>query len=71
MQFIFSMYISFKDFLPYYQGTVKNVEVKDVNGKILHINGKYFRPFVSSAGIHGQFVLRLESSGKFISLNKI
>ncbi|WP_220754703.1 DUF2835 family protein, partial [Shewanella sp. KT0246] len=36
MQFIFSMYISFKDFLPYYQGTVKNVEVKDVNGKILH-----------------------------------
>ncbi|MCL1045171.1 DUF2835 domain-containing protein [Shewanella electrodiphila] len=65
------MYISFKDFLPYYQGTVKNVEVKDINGKILHINGKYFRPFVTSAGIQGQFILQLEPAGKFISLNKV
>ncbi|ARD22108.1 MULTISPECIES: DUF2835 domain-containing protein [Shewanella] len=71
MQFTFSMYISFEDFLPYYRGYVKNVEVRDVRGKLLHINGKYFRPFVTTSGIQGQFVLQLDASGKFISLNKI
>ncbi|MEZ9538010.1 DUF2835 family protein [Shewanella sp. 10N.286.51.B8] len=71
MEFNFSIYVSFNDFLPFYQGAVKNVEVRDRNGNVLHINGKYFRPFVTAAGIHGCFILRLDTSGNFISLNKI
>ncbi|MDO6677461.1 DUF2835 domain-containing protein [Shewanella sp. 4_MG-2023] len=71
MEFYFSIYVSFNDFLPFYQGIVKNVEVRDRNGKVLHINGKYFRPFVTASGIHGCFILRLNTSGNFISLNKI
>ncbi|WP_264371778.1 DUF2835 domain-containing protein [Shewanella donghaensis] len=56
--------------MPFYQGVVKNVEVRDSNGKLLHINGKYFRPFVTTSGIQGRFILRVDNTGKFISLNK-
>ncbi|WP_415837634.1 DUF2835 family protein, partial [Shewanella livingstonensis] len=55
MELLFSLNVSYEAFLPYYQGLAEKVQVRDHQGRVLHINGKYFRPYLTPQGIHGQF----------------
>ena len=71
MDIFFSLSVSYEAFLPYYQGVVDEVQVRDYQGRVLHINGKYFRPYLTPQGINGQFKLTLNSDGSFKSLNKL
>jgi len=71
MELLFSLNISYEEFLPYYQGVAEKVQVRDHRGYILHINGKYFRPYLTPQGVHGQFKLVLNPQGIFKSLNKL
>ncbi|MBT1445666.1 DUF2835 family protein [Shewanella sp. JM162201] len=71
MEFLFRFRVSFDDFLPYYQGAATMVEVKDIHGKILWINGRHFRPFVTRDGVKGLFKMTLDKDGKLVSLVKI
>ncbi|ABI72072.1 conserved hypothetical protein [Shewanella frigidimarina NCIMB 400] len=71
MEFLFSLNVSYEAFLPYYQGLAEKVQVRDHQGRVLHINGKYFRPYLTPQGIHGQFKLVLNREGNFKSLNKL
>ncbi|QDE31476.1 MULTISPECIES: DUF2835 domain-containing protein [Shewanella] len=71
MEIFFSLNVSYEAFLPYYQGFAEKVQVRDHHGRILHINGKYFRPYLTPQGINGQFKLVLNSEGNFKSLNKL
>jgi hypothetical protein len=71
VEFYFSLRVSYDDFLPYYQGTASKVLVKDVQGRELLINGRYFRPFVNSLGVNGKFKLSLDSQGNFVSLEQV
>ena len=70
MELYFSLNVSYDAFLPYYQGLAEKVEVRDQHGRVLHINGKYFRPFLTPQGIRGKFKLMLNNDGSFKSLNK-
>ena len=70
-EFLFTMYVSFEDFLPYYQGVADKVEVKDSHGRVLWINGRHFRPFVTASGVKGHFKLQIDQDGKFVSLKKL
>lgn len=71
MDFYFSLNLSFEQFKPYYQGIAEAVQVRDVNGKILQINGRHFRQFLTSEGVHGQFRLTIDSKGHFQSIKRV
>ncbi|KFZ38598.1 hypothetical protein HR45_04020 [Shewanella mangrovi] len=70
-QFIFRLNVSFDTFKPYYQGVVENVQVTDINGVVIRINGRHFRQFLTAEGIHGNFRLTIEDNGHFKSLEKL
>ena len=71
MEFFFSLHLSYREFMPYYKGYVDKVEVHDRQGKILWINCRHFRRFLTSSGIHGEFKLTVNKQGEFISLELI
>ena len=70
-EFVFRMSVSFDEFKPYYQGYAENVQVTDINGIVLRINARHFRPFLTASGIHGTFKLLIDDQGRFQSLDLI
>lgn len=71
MECYFKICLSYREFLPYYQGIADKVEVRDSQGRVLWINGRHFRRFLTENGIHGQFKLVLDLRGQFVSLQQI
>ncbi|ESE41125.1 hypothetical protein SHD_2330 [Shewanella decolorationis S12] len=71
MELYFKLTLSYQDFLPYYQGLADKVEVRERQGRILWINGRHFRRFLTENGIHGQFKLVLDDKGQFVSLEQL
>lgn len=71
MELYFKLTLSYQDFLPYYQGLADKVEVRERQGRILWINGRHFRRFLTENGIHGQFKLVLDDKGQFVSLERL
>jgi hypothetical protein len=71
MEFIFSISISYDAFLAYYKGIADKVAITDVNGRNLHVNAKYFRPYLTIQGIQGRFKLVTDSHGNYSSLEKL
>ena len=71
MEFVFNIHLSYHAFLPYYQGLVEKVEVKDSKGRVLHINGRHFRPFLTKEGLRGTFKLHIDEAGNFKTLKRI
>ncbi|MGL5467207.1 MAG: DUF2835 family protein, partial [Shewanella sp.] len=45
--------------------------VRERQGRILWINGRHFRRFLTENGIHGQFKLVLDDKGQFVSLERL
>ena len=70
-EFVFRLNVSFDEFKPYYQGIAENVQVTDVNGVVLRINGRHFRPFLTASGIHGAFRLTINDQAQFVSLTPL
>lgn len=70
MVFSFSINISYRKFQQFYQGVVDKVEVNTHQGQTLWIHGRHFRPFLTTAGIQGTFVINLDEKGQFISLER-
>ncbi|MCF1427219.1 MAG: DUF2835 domain-containing protein [Shewanella sp.] len=71
MEYTFSLHLSYREFLPYYQGVVDKVEVHAHSGQRLWVHCRHFRPFFTSAGIHGHFRLKLDAGGKLVSLERV
>ncbi|RLV60038.1 DUF2835 family protein [Parashewanella curva] len=71
MEFTFSISVSAKQYLAFYQGAATHVDVIDDTGRHLQINARYFRSFVTVSGIQGRFKLTLDSNGSFIELNRL
>ncbi|MFM2481207.1 DUF2835 domain-containing protein [Celerinatantimonas sp. YJH-8] len=70
-QFLFSLSVSYEDYLRVYQGTAKNIIVTCDNGLTLQLPAERFRPFVSQLGVIGRFRLTTDNNHKFKSLEKI
>lgn len=67
----FHLQLSYHEFMPFYQGQIQNIEVRDMTGQMIWINGRHFRPFFTLEGVHGQFRLMLNENGGLISLQKL
>ena len=70
-KYYFSMALSYERYLPFYQGVVKKIQVKDSANRTIELPAEHFRSFVTRDGIHGDFELCTDNVGKFISLQRI
>lgn len=67
----FSLSITADDYLPYYRGQVKDVQVKSHDGRTVRFPANILRPFVGMDGVHGTFVLQYDENNKFKGITKV
>ncbi len=70
MKYYFSINISANEFLPYYQGTIKDVVVRATDGTKVQFPAMHLRKHLTSSGIQGYFCLQTQQN-KFLSLIKL
>lgn len=70
MKYYFSINLSTEEYLPYYQGRVRDVIVTSDQGKRVQFPAMHLRKFLTSAGIYGHFCMETKNS-KFISLTRL
>lgn len=67
----FRLMLDVEQCLAFYQGLYTDVVVQAENGQTVQLPLRYFRPYISHAGVNARFVLTLTEQGKFSSLEKI
>jgi len=67
----FNMHLSYEQFLPFYQGKIHKILVRDTHGRKIELPAEHFRGFLTRDGITGFFELQVTSQGKFIALQRI
>ena len=70
MKYYFTISMTVKEFLPYYQGHVQSVIATTIQGVRVQFPAMHLRKHLTSSGIHGYFCLETSKS-KFLSLNRI
>lgn len=70
-RFEFRLDISSEEFLDYYRGTVKQVLVHLDDGHTVQFPALLLKPFVTSGGIQGDFVLTCDDNFKNADLKKV
>ena len=68
--FEFHLSLSAERYLDYYRGTVQQVLVRCRDGLTVQFPASLLKPFVTSAGIHGDFVLTCEDDHKGAHLRR-
>jgi len=67
----FDLSLSATEYLKYYQGRAKWINVLSTSGARVRLPANRLAAFVGHNGIQGRFVLQYLSSGKFVSISKI
>ena len=57
--------------LDYYRGVADTVVAHADDGRIIHLPAAILRSVVTRDGIDGEFLLRIDEKGKFISLQPL
>ena len=70
-KFEFTLNLSAEEYLQYYEGIAKAIQVRSHCGKLIQFSADKMREFVLSDGIHGTFEMRLGENNKFLSIKKI
>ena len=69
--FEFNLRLSAEEYLQYYEGLAKAVQVQSFCGKTIQFPADKVREFVLKDGIHGTFVIHLDENNKFLSIKKL
>lgn len=70
-EFEFNLNLSAEEYLQYYEGVAKAIQVRSFCGNLIQFPADKMREFVLKEGIHGTFVMRLDANNKFLSVKKI
>lgn len=70
-EYKFNLHLSAEEYLQYYEGVVKFIQVKSACGKTIQFPAEKMREFVLKDGIHGTFVIELNDNNKFLSVRRI
>ena len=70
-EFEFNLNLSAEEYLQYYEGVAKAIQVRSFCGKLIQFPADKMREFVLKDGIQGTFLMRLDSNNKFMSVKKI
>ncbi|THB74230.1 MAG: DUF2835 family protein [Gammaproteobacteria bacterium] len=68
---LFSLNLTADEYLPYYQGVVKNIQVISHDGRTLRFPANVLRPFVTHGGVQGTFVLEYDQYNKFKGIRRV
>ena len=69
-EFVFTLHLSAEEYLQYYEGIVKSIQVQSHCGKTIQFPAEKMRKFVLKDGVHGTFVMRLDNKNNFLSLHE-
>lgn len=67
----FRLSIPSQEYLAYYQGAARQVVVSLPSGTHLQFPADILRPFVSHAGVYGEFVLRVDANHKLQGIDRV
>ena len=67
----FRLQLSSHEITRYYQGSARDISVRAENGQQLRFAARHLRPFLTSSGIQGRFLLMTDKNNQFQSLTKI
>lgn len=67
----FKLAIPATDYLHYYKGLARNISVTGNDGRRIEFPAEHLRPFVTHAGIQGEFELSFDTQQKFVALRRI
>lgn len=70
-EFEFDLHLSAEEYLQYYEGVAKAIQVRSRCGKTIQFAADKMREFVLKDGVHGTFVMLLDNKNKFLSIKKI
>lgn len=70
-QFIFSLYLTHDQFLDYYKGSAKGLLVAAECGRRISFPPLRLIPFVTATGVSGRFLLTVDNTNRFVSLQRI
>lgn len=59
------------DYIRLYQGVVKNVFAKAVDGRSIQFPARILQPFVGHHGVRGRFLIYFDEQGKFEKIERI
>lgn len=70
-RFDFHLDISAQRYLSYYSGSVKQVVAQCKDGTSIQFPASFLTQFISTNGIHGEFVLTCDDNGKNSQLQRL
>lgn len=70
-EYKFSLHLSAEEYLQYYEGLAKAIQVRSFCGKTIQFPADKMREFILKDGLHGTFVMRLNSHNKFLSVKRL
>ncbi|MEO7107938.1 MAG: DUF2835 family protein [Rhodoferax sp.] len=70
-QFEFQIRLTAQEYLNYYRGTVSQVVASSTSGATVQFPAALLKPFVTSGGIYGRFLLTCDDDHKNSQLKKI
>jgi len=70
-QFRFRLAISAERYLAFYRGEAREVVARCADGQVVQFPAALLQPFVSTAGIHGAFMLTCNDQNRGARLERI
>ena len=67
----FELDVSPEQYLDYYRGIVKQVQVRSSTGQTVQFPASLLQKFVSTNGIRGRFVLFADANNKVVELRRV
>ena len=70
-EYQFTLHISTEEYLQFYEGLAKSIQVTSHCGKIIQFPAEKMREFILNEGVHGHFVISLDNNNKFLAVKKL
>ena len=71
IEYEFTLHLSAEEYLQYYEGVAKAIQVVSKCGKTIQFPADIMREFVLISGVHGDFIVRLDNNNKFSSIKRL
>ena len=71
IEYEFTLHLSADEYLQFYEGIAKAIQVRSRCGKIIQFPASTMRKFVLQDGVHGVFIIQLDDQNKFLSIRRL
>ena len=68
---LFQLAISADEYLAYYQGSIKNVQVRTKDNRVIQFPASAIQEFLTHDGIYGAFEIQFDTKNKLIGVRLV